>query len=36
VTFAKSARTQLLAAFPPSVERDGLASLTDYVLQRDR
>ena len=36
VTFAKSARAHLMAAFPPSVERDGLASLTDYVLQRDR
>ncbi len=36
VTFAQSARTHLTAAFPPSVERDGLASLTDYVLQRDR
>ena len=36
VTFAKTARAQLMAAFPPSVERDGLASLTDYVLQRDR
>ena len=36
VTFAKSARAHLTAAFPPSVERDGLASLTDYVLQRDR
>jgi len=36
VTFAKSARVHLTTAFPPSVERDGLASLTDYVLQRDR
>ena len=36
VTFAKEARGHLMAAFPPSVERDGLASLTDYVLQRDR
>jgi octaprenyl-diphosphate synthase len=36
VTFSHSARTHLLGAFPPSVERDGLASLTDYVLQRDR
>ncbi len=36
VTFAQSAKAHLLGAFPPSVERDGLASLTDYVLQRDR
>ncbi|NQW03000.1 MAG: polyprenyl synthetase family protein [Acidobacteria bacterium] len=36
VTFAAAAKTHLLDAFPPSVERDGLASLTDYVLQRDR
>ncbi|MSO50162.1 MAG: polyprenyl synthetase family protein [Acidobacteria bacterium] len=36
VTFAHSARTHLLDAFPSSVERDGLASLADYVLQRDR
>jgi octaprenyl-diphosphate synthase len=36
VVFAKTARAQLMAAFPPSVERDGLAALTDYVLQRDR
>lgn len=36
VAFAKSARAHLVGAFPPSVERDGLASLADYVLQRDR
>lgn len=36
VTFAQSARAHLTGAFPASVERDGLASLTDYVLQRDR
>ncbi|HQX83556.1 MAG TPA: polyprenyl synthetase family protein [Vicinamibacterales bacterium] len=36
VTFAHAARTHLLDAFPSSVERDGLASLADYVLQRDR
>jgi octaprenyl-diphosphate synthase len=36
VTFAKGARAHLMAAFPSSVERDGLASLADYVLQRDR
>jgi len=36
VAFAQAARAHLLGAFPPSVERDGLVSLTDYVLQRDR
>lgn len=36
VTFAGTAKTHLLEAFPVSVERDGLAALTDYVLQRDR
>lgn len=36
VTFGQAARTHLLGAFPPSVEREGLASLVDYVLQRDR
>jgi len=36
VMFARSARTHLLDAFPASAERDGLASLADYVLQRDR
>ncbi len=36
VTFAESAKTHLLTAFTPSVERDGLVSLVDYVLQRDR
>jgi geranylgeranyl pyrophosphate synthase len=25
-----------LSVFPPGRERDGLAALTDYVLQRDR
>jgi octaprenyl-diphosphate synthase len=36
VTHATRAKQQLLAAFPPSVERNGLAALTDYVLNRDR
>ena len=36
VTFGHAARARLLEAFPPPVERDGLASLVDYVLQRDR
>ncbi len=36
VTYGQAARTQLLSAFPASVERDGLVSLVDYVLQRDR
>ena len=36
LTYGQAARTQLLEAFPASVERDGLVSLVDYVLQRDR
>jgi octaprenyl-diphosphate synthase len=36
VTFARRAKQQLSAAFPSSVERDGLLALTDYVLSRDR
>jgi octaprenyl-diphosphate synthase len=36
VTFAHRAKQQLAAAFPASVERDGLLALTDYVLSRDR
>ena len=36
VTYAASAKQHLLAAFPPSVERDGLVALTDYVVSRDR
>jgi len=34
--YGKAAREHLLGAFPVSVERDGLVSLVDYVLQRDR
>lgn len=34
--YGKAAREHLLNAFPVSVERDGLVSLVDYVLQRDR
>jgi octaprenyl-diphosphate synthase len=36
VTFAHRAKQQLAAAFPASIERDGLIALTDYVLSRDR
>jgi octaprenyl-diphosphate synthase len=36
VTYAHRAKQQLAAAFPASVERDGLLALTDYVLNRDR
>ena len=36
VTYARRAKQQLGAAFPPSTERDGLMALTDYVLSRDR
>lgn len=36
VTYAHRAKQQLAAAFPASVERDGLIALTDYVLNRDR
>ena len=36
VAYAASAKQHLLAAFPPSVERDGLVALTDYVVSRDR
>ena len=36
VTHATLAKTGLAAAFPPSAERDGLISLADYVLSRDR
>jgi octaprenyl-diphosphate synthase len=36
VEFAGAAKAQLAASFPPSVERDGLMALTDYVLSRDR
>jgi octaprenyl-diphosphate synthase len=36
VTYARRAKQQLAGAFAPSVERDGLLALTDYVLNRDR
>jgi octaprenyl-diphosphate synthase len=36
VTYGDRAKRGLLSAFPPSAERDGLVSLTDYVLNRDR
>ena len=36
VTHAARAKQHLLGAFPPSPERNGLAALTDYVLNRDR
>ena len=36
VEYATRAKHGLLAAFPPSVERDGLVALADYVLSRDR
>ncbi len=36
VTYAASAKQHLLAAFPASVERDGLVALADYVVSRDR
>jgi octaprenyl-diphosphate synthase len=36
VTYAGRAKDQLVAAFPASPERDGLAALTDHVLSRDR
>jgi octaprenyl-diphosphate synthase len=36
VTYARRAKQALTAAFPSSVERDGLIALTDYVLNRDR
>ncbi len=35
-THAERAKQQLVAAFPPSAERDGLIALADYVLSRDR
>jgi octaprenyl-diphosphate synthase len=34
--YAERARQHLTGAFGPSVERDGLLGLTDYVLNRDR
>jgi len=36
VTYARRAKQQLAGAFAPSLERDGLLALTDYVLNRDR
>jgi octaprenyl-diphosphate synthase len=36
VAYAARAKHGLLEAFPPSVERDGLMALADYVLSRDR
>jgi octaprenyl-diphosphate synthase len=36
LAYGQAARAHLLNAFPASVERDGLVSLVDYVLQRDR
>jgi len=34
--YARRAQDSLLAAFPPSPERDALAALPEYVLSRDR
>jgi octaprenyl-diphosphate synthase len=34
--YAERAKTGMLAAFPPSPERDALTSLVDYVVWRDR
>ena len=36
VGFATRAKQHLLDAFPPSLERDGLIALADYVVSRDR
>ncbi len=36
VTYAEQAKAQLVAAFPPSNEREGLVALADYVVSRDR
>ena len=36
VSYGDQARTQLSEAFPPSLERDRLLALIDYVLGRDR
>jgi octaprenyl-diphosphate synthase len=36
LSYGDKARTHLSDAFPPSPERDGLLSLVDYVLSRDR
>jgi octaprenyl-diphosphate synthase len=36
VEYGRRAQQELMTAFPPSVERDALVSLSDYVLSRDR
>jgi octaprenyl-diphosphate synthase len=36
VRHAEHAKRHLAEAFPPSVERDGLIALADYVISRDR
>jgi octaprenyl-diphosphate synthase len=36
VGFASRAKQHMLDAFPPSVEREGLIALADYVVSRDR
>jgi len=36
VVFATRAKQHMLGAFPPSVEREGLIALADYVVSRDR
>jgi octaprenyl-diphosphate synthase len=36
VAYGDAAKRHLAGAFPPSLERDGLLALTDYVLSRDR
>jgi octaprenyl-diphosphate synthase len=36
VTYAHRAQEELAAAFPASIERDGLIALADYVICRDR
>ncbi len=36
VGFASRAKQHMLDAFPPSVEREGLVALADYVVSRDR
>ncbi len=36
VAYAEEAKRNLTTAFPPSVERDALVALCDYVISRDR
>src|SRR6185436_8663771 len=36
VSFVERAKDHLIEAFPPSVERESLVALADYVLNRDR